>query len=64
MTGIYGSCESENERPQHIYIPPPTVPTVSAPPTFLEWLTLGKLSVIAGAVALIVVTVVGTVWGN
>lgn len=68
MAGIYGVCDdNNNERPQHVYVvppPPTTVPTVTPHPTFLEWLTLGKLSVIAGSVALIVVTVVSVIWGN
>ncbi len=65
MVGMYGSCEDNNDdRPQHVYVAPPVVPTVTPHPSFLEWLTLGKLSIIAGTVALIAVTVVSTIWGN
>ncbi len=39
-------------------------PVTSKPsPTLLEWLTLGKLSVILGSFALVVITIVSTIYG-
>ncbi len=52
---------------EHVYIPPPPIhPPVTysnKPVTFLEWLTLGKLSVILGTLAFVVIAVVSALYG-
>ena len=52
-----------HEDNEHVYQAPPEAPATRNTPTLLEWLTLGKLSVILGSFALVVITIVSTLYG-